>query len=160
MLMKRKLIIPMKPISNNRVNERDQRFRSSEYLNWMPKVCAHLRKERNSKVLKELREKFNHKKHYASVSITVFYPEEIFFTKKGWISKFTIDKSNDEKALLDVIFNKDFEKNNKPHKLPNIKSDDCYVADLHSYKRPIRGDFITEIEVEIFDIEDLWIKDE
>lgn len=156
--MKRKIIIPMKSISNNSISQRDQRFKSDSFKDWMPKICAHLRKENNSKTLTDLRENFNFKKNYAIVKMTMYYPEEVFFTKGGWISKYTIDKSNDEKALLDILFNKDFRNKNKPLSAPNIESDDCYVADLISKKRPIRGDFLTEIEIEIKDIQELWLE--
>ena len=58
---------------------------------WCKKVISLLKSESNQKSTKELRDKWNPKKHYLRVVITFFYPVGRLYKKDGSVSRRAID---------------------------------------------------------------------
>jgi len=157
--MKRKIVIIEKPMSVNAASSADIRYKSTAYNEWYPAVCSQLKLKNNQKSLKELREFADPSKHYFIFNMTVYYPEDIFWTKEGQISSRTVDKSNDDKPIVDLIFLPEFNKAKNKRGSNNLKIDDKYICDLHSFKRPTRGKkTMLVIEIEIRDKNELELE--
>lgn len=145
--MKQKLILNSSPFSINRMTYRDKRQKTEDFKQWVYGIEEELRLERNQKSLKLLRDYFDPKLHYYSVSLTFYYPAHLIFTKDGYMSAKAHDCSNIEKPLIDIIFLPQY-------KVENLEIDDKYIADLHSRKRPLEGHCI-EVELEIKNVNSL-----
>lgn len=93
--------LPMKCFSVNQMSSRDLRFKTKEYKDW------HLEFSTRLQEIKELQDVADmYKAHGGAflIWIEVVYPPHIFYNKSKQISAKTIDVSNFEKPILDVIF--------------------------------------------------------
>jgi hypothetical protein len=66
-----------------------------------------------------------------SVDITHYYPRSKLLTKTGKINRFSMDLTNIEKMLVDLIF----DKRHRDRGDSSLGLDDCLIVDLHSFKR-------------------------
>ncbi len=97
-------------------------------------VFYQLNTESNLQNLKVLREHFNPENHMYKVCISILYPKSEFITKKKLISSKTIDVSNFEKPIIDLLFlPKHFDKA-PPEGVQNLNIDDKYITELISKK--------------------------
>lgn len=124
----------IKPFSINNTYTRNVKYKSNAFNKWRKTVLEALNCPSNLSQCQSLADTFNPALHSFYVTITVFYPTEKFFVQgskgkspKGAISSRTMDLTNTEKVLIDLIFNK------------TISIDDRYISDLKSEKRPSEG---------------------
>jgi adenine-specific DNA methylase len=116
----------------------------------MNEVFFQMDLEENKKALEELRSHFDPEKHCYSISLTAYYPPKIFRTKKGTISAKTHDITNWEKSIVDCLFLKKHHENGVPFGANNLNTDDKYIVDMVSKKRPSTDNtysIVAEIEV-------------
>lgn len=126
------------------------RFKTTAARQWSGEVFHYLNIDENAEKLTELREKFNHKKHYFSVTIKAYIPKKILFTKSGHLSQRAHDLSNIEKPLIDLFFLPDYCGKKPPYGCNNINRDDKYVLKLNSEKLVSKTDeHYIEITIEI-----------
>lgn len=97
--------LQIKPFSVNSMYYATRKVKTKEYRAWEEQVLAQLKHVQGLEALKEFKN-FTFEMH-------VEYPEHIFYNSKGEISSKTVDKSNDEKALIDVIFGQYLNLNDK-----------------------------------------------
>lgn len=151
-----KIIIPLEPLSINKVHCRDKRHTTSTFKEWTVNVLRHINKPRNQKAINAIKESFNPKNHYLKIKITSFYPREQMFTLSNQISSKVHDVSNIEKPLIDVVFTNKFHGTDSDYKGLNFNIDDKYIKEMVS-KQLVSGDdsHLIEIEIEIVDLADL-----
>lgn len=102
--------LPVKPFSVNKMHYRDQRFKSAEYKDWAQLVLYHLQ---DIKALHEMGMDWHSKGGSFCVWFTFEFPKHIFYNKAGAISSKSMDLSNVEKPLLDLIFGDTMDVNDK-----------------------------------------------
>lgn len=117
-----KFSLPIKPFSVNAMTYRDTRFKTAEFKSWANEVRNLL--EEHKPLLDMAMDFKDASQADFEVQITVLYPQHIFFNKLGQISAKTMDVSNIEKPLIDIIF-KDF-----------MDVDDRHIWKLISTKEP------------------------
>lgn len=114
--------LPIKPFSVNAYRYRDQRFKTKEARDWEVEVKVLL--EEFEKDFSELKEDFDNANGELHVSLCAVYPPHTFYNKSGGISAKTIDITNFEKPLIDLIFKE------------TIGIDDRFITHLISTKQP------------------------
>lgn len=93
--------IPMKCFSVNQMSSRDQRFKTKEFKDWHLEISTRLS---DVKELQDVADMYKAHGGAFLIWIEVVYPHHIFFNKSKQISAKTIDVSNFEKPLIDVLF--------------------------------------------------------
>ncbi len=117
-----KFTLLCKPFSVNAYHYRDKRHKTAEARAWEAQVLSLL--EEHEKSLLEIASDFNKIGGGFRVHFSAIYPPHIFYNKAGGISSKTIDITNFEKPLLDLIFGSIMGVNDKTvvecksHKLP------------------------------------------
>ncbi len=94
--------LPIKPFSVNAYRCRDQRFKTAEAQDWETQVKYML--EEYAKSFNEMKQDFETYGGQFYVTIEVYYPHHVFYNKARAISAKTIDITNFEKPLVDMIF--------------------------------------------------------
>lgn len=130
------------------MNARDMRFKTPAYKDWEVSAFFQLQKHEIQENITTLREQFDANKHSYEVTFTAYYPRNTYFTKQGRISSKTMDLSNFEKPLLDLIFLPKYHNSFFPYGCPNLNVDDKLVSKLTSSKKSCDNLDIT-IEVQI-----------
>ena len=149
--MKIEFSIPVKPFSINSMYYGDARTKTTAAREWSYQVFHELSTEEILTKLKELREEFDPLKHCYHIKLTAHYPKAEMYTRKGAVSAKTIDTTNWEKPLVDLIFlPKHFEKST-PYGCQNLNIDDKYITSMHSSKQQGENHQI-DIELEICDL--------
>jgi len=87
----------------------------------------------------EFRSKFNLKKDALSITIVYFRKSKSFFNANKQISIRSMDLTNIEKPLVDLIFDK---RHKEKYDIDTLQMNDTVVCELHSYKRPSDIDLI------------------
>ncbi len=128
--------IKVKPFSINAATYSDARTKTREYREWQSQVFHQLNNEKDLETFRQIREQFDETKHSFAVEMTAFYPRSVFINKEGTLSSRTVDLSNWEKLLLDLLFDKQYFSKEHPYGVQNINQNDKYVVDLVSRKRP------------------------
>lgn len=91
-----------KPFSINAWTYADKRHKTKEAREWTEQMLSLL--EEHSKTLGEMADDFEKHGGCFRIVLTVIYPMHIFYNKDGAISSKTIDITNHEKVIQDVIF--------------------------------------------------------
>lgn len=115
------LHLPIKPFSINQMNCRDARFKTQAYRDWATEVLARLDEH---KELHELALDHQASGGTFEVELVAEFPEHVFYNKDGAVSSKTIDCSNFEKPLIDLVFGHTMDVNDK------------FITKLISSKRP------------------------
>jgi Holliday junction resolvase RusA-like endonuclease len=124
----------------------DKRFKSAAARDWTLEVINQMNQSHILNSLKELRDSFTDSKAYR-ISFEFAYPESIMYTKKGTISSKTIDISNGEKHLLDILCLPKFFS-----EIQNLNIDDKFVVEMNSKKIVSENDrYYINITIEIVD---------
>lgn len=97
-----KFTIQHKPFSINAWTYSDKRHKTKEAKEWQASLVLAL--EPYAKELREMAEDWRKSGGCFKVSYTAIYPPHIFLNKGKQISSKTIDITNHEKVLQDVIF--------------------------------------------------------
>lgn len=167
-----KLILPdIKPFSVNNAYYRNRKH-NAQARKWRATVLKSLLPYKAD--FERLRAAFDPSKHSLFVSITVYYPSKKFFVQskptKGQLSAKTMDLTNTEKLLIDLIFHPKFSSNTwlKERKgqeirlyeslseLCNLAIDDRFISDLKSEKRPNNDEtYRTEVRISLVPLSSL-----
>ena len=132
--MKREFNLDIKPFSINAMYYGDGRTKTQAARDWSYQIFHRLSQEAIAKSLAELRSYFETDKHSYQVDFVVTYPKDKFYTKKGSISARTMDLSNWEKPLIDLIFLPKYFDKEPPYGCKNLNIDDKYITKLSSSK--------------------------
>lgn len=133
--MRKEIVLNIKPYSVNSMYYGDARTQRSEFKDWTYQVFHELSNAKNLAAMKAIREAFNSDKNSFKIRIVAYYPESVFRTKDGRISARTVDLTNFEKPLIDLIFDKKFFDRPHPYGVQNINTNDAYITEVHSYKK-------------------------
>lgn len=155
--MKAKLVLNgVKPISINSTyfSTGSGFIKTTAARDWTYEVCYHLASPENEQQLDNIRATFDPKKHTFKISVEAKYPKKIFITRQGSVSAKTIDVTNWEKSLIDVIFLSKNYSENPPYGCKNLNTDDRYITEMHS-KKSISpdGKYHIHIEIELLDLD-------
>ncbi len=110
--------------------------RSPEARYWAGEIFGELNSEYNQSQVALFKQEFDASNMGIGVEIIVYYPEDKLFTKKGAISSRSMDCSNFEKPLIDVLFDKRFSTRTVPEGAPNLELNDKLILSLNSVKFP------------------------
>jgi len=128
--MKLEFIIDAPPFSINNAYYRN-RQRNQKCRQWGDNILPQL--EKLDKKFTKFREYVNKRinTHSLDIEIIFYYPKEKLLTKTGKVSRNSMDLSNVEKLLIDLIYDKKYyERGNL-----NLNLDDCLNTGLTSKKR-------------------------
>jgi len=137
--MIKKFVLNVKPFSINQVHYRDGKRKTVECREWECTIFNALSAPAILKDMAELKTAFDPVKHAFAVKLTCYYPKEMFITQNGNISAKTMDITNWEKPLIDLIFLDKYDVAAPPLGIKNIQVDDKYIASMQSRKRSHEG---------------------
>lgn len=100
--------LPIKAYSINAYHYATRRVITKEARVWSDMVKEHLRA---IPCLAEFKSEYDYTP--ISIYISIHYPKQIFYNKEGLISSKTMDISNTEKILIDLIFKETLDINDK-----------------------------------------------
>ena len=150
--MRYEVLIKSKPFSINAATYRDASIKTADYREWQAQVFHQLNNPVDLETFKAIKEQFDEKKNSFEVFITAFYPRDVFVTKENILSSRTIDVTNFEKLLVDLLFDKQYYSKPHPYGVRNICQNDKHIIDLHSKKRPHDLDhYLMHVEIRIVD---------
>jgi len=130
--------------------------KTKEAREWSHKVFHYLSLEDNHRKLLALKKNFNPFNNFYRVELTAFYPEKQIITAKGQLSARSIDLSNWEKPLIDLIFLPKHIQKKPPYGCENLEMDDRYIGQMTSKKTVSKtDDFYIEATIEIIDLKSL-----
>lgn len=139
--MRKEITLKLPPFSINAMYYADFRAKTPEAREWTGQVFWQLNRPDNQIALKELRDYFDPKLHAFGVEVSAFYPRDVFFNKEGTVSGRTIDISNFEKTILDLLFGTKYFDKVVPNGVKNINFDDRYIQYCISKKLPHDMDY-------------------
>lgn len=119
------------PCSVNSAYYRNK-VRTQKTRNWSDSIHKQLSSPSLKKEIESFTKAFKPLKHCIEVSLIFYTPHDKFYTKKGNISRKSMDLDNCIKLLLDTLLDPRFFKRD----LFNFNIDDQFVTDLPTYKRP------------------------
>ncbi len=127
--MKQSFRVYIPPISINSFYTGNRQFKSTAAKQWTIEALHQLNQEHILSKLKYLREHFDSSKHTYGIELKFAYPRTKFLNKKGEISAKTIDITNGEKSIVDVLFlGKFFDE------FENLNCDDRFLTKMVSEK--------------------------
>jgi len=126
-------------------------IKTADAREWTAQILFALNDSKVEKALEDLRENFDPMRHSYKFDFTFYYPRHLFFTKKGDVSSKTLDQTNVEKPLQDILCSSQYFRRPCPEGAANLNINDRYVTDVISRKRPSEAHSI-EIEIEILDL--------
>lgn len=121
--MKVNFTIEGKAFSINKTYTRDIRFRSSEFKEWYTLTKTSIQEHDAYKSLLELADDFKSKGGTIVMSLQIVYPFWAFRNKQGEISARTLDVTNYEKGLVDLLLQDCLQINDK--NLVKLTSSKC-----------------------------------
>ena len=95
--------IKSKPFSVNKAYYKNRQL-TKEARTWRSDFLLLLQKPEVLQQIQSLKQQWNSTKHVLSVSYDFFYPSKILLTKKGEISRRSMDLTNIEKLIQDNLF--------------------------------------------------------
>jgi len=110
---------------------RDGRVKKPEFRRWEESVATWMYDSGEGAKLSELGKTFNPLEQNVEVTVELRYPEQRFTNKAGIISSKTMDITNFEKPLVDMLF---LERMSDTHVYPNFRHDDKFITKLVSTK--------------------------
>lgn len=139
-----------KPFSINKLYYARSKTRTQQARKWGDAICKLLSKPEIQSAIEVCRNNFNPLVHHLGVSYTFNIPKSHFYTKDGKISRRSMDLTNIEKALQDILFCGRFYERG----VENFNIDDQYITTLNSRKRMSNtGKWFIEVSVEILNLE-------
>lgn len=106
--------------SINKTYYASKKILTKEARSWIDNAYAQL--EQHTWAFDKLRSEFTECGGHFEINIEVRYPMEKFYNKQGYVSSRTIDVTNFEKILVDVIFSK-------------LQLNDKYLLNMKSSKK-------------------------
>ncbi|MBV6514162.1 MAG: hypothetical protein FMNOHCHN_03752 [Ignavibacteriaceae bacterium] len=133
--MRRSFTLKVKPFSVNAMYYGDKRVKTSEARNWSYNIFHNLNNVEVQQYLTELRSFFNPDLHVYNLHLVAYYPSHVFTTKDGRISGKTMDVTNWEKPLVDLLFLPKYFSEPPPYGCHNLNVDDRFLTKVLSEKR-------------------------
>jgi hypothetical protein len=152
--MLRTFLIELNPLSINRRHYANVRHGiTKEAREWECQVFHQLNTKKDLSNFKDLRDKYDEKKHYYRLDFLYLIPYDKLFTKSKGTLK-TPDLTNIEKPLADLLFLPQHFDQEPPYGLKNLNVDDKFMAELHSTKRVSPDEkYYIKIFIEIKDLD-------
>ena len=155
--MIRKLNLSVKPFSINGMYYSQKAVKTQAAREWTYDVFSELSSEKNRRAMEELGEAFDPGSQYFRIKLIAFYPKKYLLTKANAISAKSIDITNWEKPLVDLIFLPKHQQKEEPFGCQNIGYDDRYICEMSSCKMPWEhSDHGIIVEIEIKNNQDLY----
>jgi len=107
-----------------------QLYTTAAYKNWIDRALSQLSKEANQISIFSLRESFKPEHHFFSIEYEFGTPN--FWNSGGIISKKSMDCTNMEKSIQDILFDPKYNERG----VCNLNADDRFVASIRSSKLP------------------------
>lgn len=148
--------LAVKPFSINAMYYSHRQIKTQEARKWSYEVFSQLDSPKNLKIMSQIRESFNKKEHFFHIDLTAFYPKKRLLTKAGEISAKSIDLTNWEKPIVDLLFLPKHQINSAPFGVQNIGVDDKYICSMSSQKVAWNGDFKIQFVIKLKNIQDLY----
>lgn len=143
--MNRTLILSgVKPYSINNAYYKKTFTMTAECRVWRKTVIKALKSKENQQVMDEIRETFFSAIHGLVVKIRFGIPYSTYWTQKGDINSKSMDLSNVEKLLIDIICDERFYERGE---IRNCNVNDKYILNLISEKTP---SLLSTIVVELY----------
>lgn len=108
------------------------RQRTKEARLWANDVFRQIHLIKDSII--EFRNKFNANEHGLEIDLKFIYPKSIFLNKENTISARTMDLSNVEKPIIDLLTQTRYAERPVPEGAENLRIDDRYIIALKSTK--------------------------
>lgn len=135
-----------KPFSINKFYYKRSKTRTQPARKWGDAIASLLDLPEIQSAIEVCRSNFNPLIHHLAVSYTFLIPESILYTKENKISRRSMDLTNLEKPLQDILFCGRFYERG----VNNFNIDDQYITTLTSRKRESTdGKYAIVVEVEI-----------
>lgn len=122
------------PFSTNSAYVRKTFNLNGECRLWRKTVIKALKMPQNQAVMDQVRDTFFSPVHGIVAHITFNLSYMTYFTLKGDVSAKSMDLSNIEKLLIDIIFDERFFERGE---IRNCNINDKYILKLHSEKNPV-----------------------
>lgn len=134
--------------------------KTTEAKEWTYNIIHHLASPSNALCFESIRSSFDRKIHGISATITYYYPSSKLFTKKDEISSKSLDITNVEKPLIDIIFLPHYYDKEFPYGFKNLNLDDKFLVECNSKKAlsPDQTHYI-KVELSIVNYKDFIILD-
>lgn len=132
------IYLPIKPLSINSTNcvSRSGRLIKTAQANeWNISAFEALNSDENQEAINKLKKYFDYKKHQYSIKIIAHFPRSHFYKKDGTLSSKSMDVSNFEKAVIDVLFLPKHCNRPAPFGVNNLEVDDKYITKCIGEKR-------------------------
>ena len=126
--------IKAKPFSVNKAYYKNRQL-TQEARQWREDFLLQLQTSEVLQKIQSLKKEFHSKKHALSVSYDFFYPYELLLTKKGEVSRRSMDLTNIEKLVQDNLFESRYNGREIDGVIiENFDIDDKFIVCLHSRK--------------------------
>ncbi len=112
----------------------DGRNKTQAAREWSYRIMHQLSLPQNQEQLEKIRASFDRNKHCFQLSMRALYPKNILYKKDGTISAKSMDLTNWEKPLVDLLFLPKYFDVPSPYGCKNINCDDKYVTSMYSTK--------------------------
>lgn len=142
------------PFSINKAYYKRSKTRTAECREWGDNILIQLQNPAIQAMFELVREVLP-EHPLLGIMIEFQSPVDVLYTKSGDISRRSMDLSNIEKLLIDLIFDPRFDgRIIKDQKVRNLAIDDKFIVDMHSSKRE-SPDEDFHILVDIYIVENL-----
>jgi len=132
--MKVSFTIKAKPFSINKAYYKNRQL-TQEAREWREDFLLQLQQTTVRQQLRDLRNLFHEEKHVLSVQYVFYYPHDVLYTKKGAISKRSMDLTNIEKLVQDNLFESRYNgREINGITIENFDIDDKFIVSLLSRK--------------------------
>jgi hypothetical protein len=122
------------------------KIRTRECRDWGDDILIQIQKMKQE--FEEFKESFDDKIHAVEIDLTFYIPGSKFYTKAGHISIASLDLTNVEKLLVDLIFDSRFHgRELLGHSIVNLNLDDKLIVSMTSKKRPSKKSYKIKIEI-------------
>lgn len=133
-------------------NKGNMKVRTQECRAWGASIVRKLANSEIQEQIKWFREQYKPDQHGLAINLSFGVLPEFFFTKSGLISIRSLDLTNVEKLLVDIIFNKKFDTS----EYESLNIDDKCLVQLYSEKIPSQ-DWIISVSLSLVDLNSLGV---
>lgn len=126
--------IKIKPFSVNKAYYKNRQL-TQEARTWREDFLLSMQRKEVLQQMRSLKQLWSPSKHCLSVSYDFFYPSNILYTKKGEVSKRSMDLTNIEKLVQDNLFEHRYNgREIDGVVIENFDIDDKFIVSLRSQK--------------------------
>ena len=127
-------VIKSKPFSVNKAYYKNRQL-TQEARTWREDFLLQLQQPKVLQQIQSIKQAWNSKEHALSVSYDFFYPYNLLLTKKGEVSKRSMDLTNIEKLVQDNLFEHRYNGREIDGVIiENFDIDDKFIVSLQSRK--------------------------